>query len=247
MKKILIIDHSKNFEFPGKSTLKNQGYGFFSIHDESALKETVFDQSVCGILLSFEFNKQDVVSLIRNLKLWASFSPLIVFLKEDDEFHTVLALEAGADEVISPAMSPRISQPRILKAVDLYEKLRLFQSGNDAALEKLIRIGDFTIYPKEAKCLNNNLEIHLTPREVHFLCYLYEHKSRVVSREEIWTSLKRTFGNISPNKRLTDIAIYKLRKKLDLNSDSPFNILTVFDKGYYMKIKKDLLPSQTDP
>ncbi|HSI67088.1 MAG TPA: response regulator transcription factor [Planococcus sp. (in: firmicutes)] len=246
MKKVLIIDSPESIEIPGKSILENRGYEFSYIHDEILLQQMVFDHTLFGIGLSFEFNKQEVVSLIRNLKSLLGFSPLIVFLKEDDELHTVLALEAGADEVISPDMSSRVSQARVLKAFDLYHNLRITLSGKDDSLEESIHIGDFKIHPKESKCLKKDLEIHLTPREVHFLCYLFKHRNRIVSREEIWASLQRTFGNISPNKRLIDVAIYKLRKKLDLNSTSAFNILTVFDKGYYMKVRKDLLPPQTD-
>ncbi|AQQ54677.1 response regulator transcription factor [Planococcus lenghuensis] len=231
MKNVLVIDNQLNF--PGKELLSNKGYHFECLSDvEPALKQ-LMRTSIAGVLVSFDFIKHDIVSIIRDIKTASMDKPLLVYAA-DDELSTILMIEAGADEVLSRDMNIREAQARVVKLFHVYQKFTGFEDARWMQNE-CIHIQEFKLYPSSYEIRKNEEAVELTPREFFTLLFLYENRGEIVTRDAIVNELRNTFGKTSDNKRITDMFISNIRNKLALNCSSSFNIVTVRGRGYYFK------------
>ena len=70
----------------------------------------------------------------------------------------------------------------------------------------------------------------LTALELRLLKFLVDNPERVISREELLTSV---WGyNAYPTTRTVDNQILKLRQKLEANPVNPAHLLTMYGAGY---------------
>jgi predicted ATPase/DNA-binding winged helix-turn-helix (wHTH) protein/predicted negative regulator of RcsB-dependent stress response len=70
----------------------------------------------------------------------------------------------------------------------------------------------------------------LTSTEVALLAYLVEHSPNIVSREELYREVWEHTAALQT--RTLDLAVLRLRKKIEADSKTPQHILTVYGKGY---------------
>lgn len=77
----------------------------------------------------------------------------------------------------------------------------------------------------------NGREIELTQREYELIRYLAENPGKVISREELMSSVWQYdyFGDL----RAVDVAIRRLREKLEPNPSEPVYVMTKRGVGYY--------------
>lgn len=240
MEHIVIIDPHTEPEFPGKAALSMKDYQFsFFSEAYSALGDwAAMDKA--GVLVSFESIKFDAVAIIRQIKLDLETGPLIVYSTNIDEFDTILALEAGADEVITGTMEEREAQSRVLKTLNIYKKLLTNEADTGFTAQECIRIEEFTICLGNFKFLKNDQIINLTSKEFLLLMLLYKNRGEIVTREEVIDEWKSIYNKTSENSRISDIFVNQLRKKIGLNCSTAFNIVTVYEKGYSFKFNNPL-------
>lgn len=238
MKKILIVDNQTPLHLPGTLSLQTKGYHLEYFQDLPFLQEKLQELTIGGVLLSFEFGGHSIAALIREIKLTLVDVPLVVYLKENNEFNSVFLLEAGADEVISIERNQREAQARVLKIFNLYQSLSLERFNHESTSGNCIEIGDVKLYPQSFKLFKEGKEILLTPREITLLIYLYKNRNRTVAWEEIIRVWRKTFGSTSENKRNMDVTVYKLRSKIGLDDSSSFNIVSIYRKGYAFQINE---------
>jgi non-specific serine/threonine protein kinase len=70
----------------------------------------------------------------------------------------------------------------------------------------------------------------LTSTEVALLACLVEHSPNIVSREELYREVWEHTATLQT--RTLDLAVLRLRKKIEVDSKNPLHILTVYGKGY---------------
>ena len=70
----------------------------------------------------------------------------------------------------------------------------------------------------------------LTSTEVALLAYLVENSPNIVSREELYREVWEHTASLQT--RTLDLAVLRLRKKIEVDSKNPLHILTVYGKGY---------------
>jgi len=73
-------------------------------------------------------------------------------------------------------------------------------------------------------------EQRLTSTEVALLAYLVEHSPDIVSREELYREVWEHTATLQT--RTLDLAVLRLRKKIEVDSKNPLHVLTVYGKGY---------------
>jgi PleD family two-component response regulator len=102
MNSILIIDSKKQAIIELKEFLKKEGYKvFFSNQAHSGLQKAK-DKVPDLIFTDLKFSDMDGFDLIRSLKSIdiLSYSFLVVYSENSDDFGKILALELGADDYI---------------------------------------------------------------------------------------------------------------------------------------------------
>jgi DNA-binding winged helix-turn-helix (wHTH) protein len=70
----------------------------------------------------------------------------------------------------------------------------------------------------------------LTSTEVALLAYLVDHSPNIVSREELYREVWEHTATLQT--RTLDLAVLRLRKKIEADSKNPLHILTVYGQGY---------------
>lgn len=161
--------------------------------------------------------------------------PIIFLTACDDEIHTVLALEQGADDYIAKPFRIRELMARI-KAI-------LRRSGksvsNDpentdtsAAGADIIRIGKNELNIRTGKVMREGEEIFLSAVEYRLLLTFVGSRGQLLTRQKILTDMWDSAGDFVNDNTLT-VYVRRLRKKLEQDGDEPV-IQTVRGIGYRM-------------
>jgi len=151
-----------------------------------------------------------------------SDAPIIFLTACDDEIHTVLALEQGADDYISKPFRIRELLAR-MKAV-------LRRTGAGSSEQTLVNIGDAQVNLQTAKVFRGGEEIVLTAMEYKLLLVFIQHRGQNLSRQQILGQLWDEAGEYVNDNTLS-VYIKRLRKKLGDSEDSQF-IQTIRGIGY---------------
>ena len=103
--------------------------------------------------------------------------------------------------------------------------------------QRVISIGDLTIFPAQRKVLKRNQEINLTNIEFRILYVLALHQGITLSKEKIYNYVWN--GEYLQDDSNITSHVRRLRKKIEDNPSQPEYIQTVRGVGYKMnRIKK---------
>ncbi len=227
MKHILIVDDEPSMREGLADNLIFEGYQIEmasnGIEALDKLKTQTFDLVVLDVMMP-EMSGFDVCKQVR---LDGNQVPIILLTAKGTEIDKVLGLELGADDYITKPFSLRELIARI-KAI-----LRRFENNNSKNLTtNLEAIGLLQVDFKNYQAKIADKEIKLSHREFEVLHYLWVHRQKVVSRDDL---LKNIWGyNEFPTTRTIDNFILKLRQIVEANPNDPKVILTVHGLGYKM-------------
>lgn len=167
--------------------------------------------------------------------------PILFLTACDDEVHTVLALEQGADDYIAKPFRIRELLARmkaILRRTGMMNgathggangMIKDMTGGNDA---NVVMIGDTQVNLSTAKCFRDGEEIVLTAMEYKLLLIFIRHRGKNLSRQQILSEIWDEAGDFVNDNTLS-VYIKRLRKKLGDTDDSQL-IQTVRGIGYRM-------------
>lgn len=150
--------------------------------------------------------------------------PILFLTACDDEIHTVLALEQGADDYISKPFRIRELLAR-MKAI-------LRRSGGNVNEQSVVMIGNIQVNLKTAKVFCDGEEIILTAMEYKLLLIFIQHRGQNLSRQQILGCIWDEAGEFVNDNTLS-VYIKRLRKKLGDSEESQF-IQTIRGIGYRM-------------
>ena len=170
--------------------------------------------------------------------------PILFLTACDDEVHTVLALEQGADDYIAKPFRIRELMARI-KAVlrrsgaDVPEKTREAATGTLAGttpsgseLPESVKIGRNELNLLSGRVMRNGEEVFLTSAEYRLLLTFVRNRGRLLTRRQLLNDMWDESGEFVNDNTLT-VYVRRLRKKLEEEGDEPV-INTVRGIGYRM-------------
>ena len=159
----------------------------------------------------------DICSEIRS----KSDTPIIFLTACDDELHTVLALENGADDYISKPF-------RMRELVARMKAVMRRTGGKSKESEKTIRVGSCEVNINTGKVFRNGSEVVLTAMEYRLLLIFINNRGAVLSRQQILYNIWDVAGDYVNDNTLT-VYVKRLREKLE---DGNEVIQTVRGIGY---------------
>lgn len=165
-------------------------------------------------------NGYELCSVIRK----KSNVPILFLTACDDEVHTVLALEQGADDYITKPFHIRELMAR-MKAV-----LRRTQGMPVESV--LHQVGANQINLQTAKVYRDGQEVRLTAMEYKLLLVLLRHRGQLLSRQQLLGILWDDAGDYVNDNTLT-VYMKRLRNKLDDREGA--YIETVRGMGYRLR------------
>ncbi|MFN3447329.1 MAG: response regulator [Roseococcus sp.] len=155
--------------------------------------------------------------------------PIIMLTAMGEETDRIVGLELGADDYMAKPFNPRELLARI-RAV-----LRRTQGveAAPAAPERALRFAGWVLEPARRRLLNpEGVEVPLTGGEYELLMTLLDRPNRVLTRDMLMDLLHNR--QPGPFDRAIDVAISRLRRKLEDDGRNPSVIKTVRGGGYVL-------------
>lgn len=158
--------------------------------------------------------------------------PIAMLSAMGEDTDRIIGLELGADDYIAKPFNPRELLARIRaimrRANDTQEA-----TGHGERTARPLRFAEWTLEPARRRLLNpDGVEVPLTGGEYDLLFALLERANRVLTRDMLLDLLRgRQAG---PFDRAIDVAVSRLRRKLDDQGRGAQLIKTVRGGGYVL-------------
>jgi two-component system alkaline phosphatase synthesis response regulator PhoP len=228
--RILVVDDEQSIVTLIEYNLSKAGFRVVTANDGPEAIEKAEEMTPDLIVLDLMLPGMDGLEVCRHLRQKRSGIPIIMVTARDDELDKVLGLELGADDYMTKPFSPRELTARvksILRRVQHFDQAVLSPESNP------IKVGELVIYPEKFEVMVRSKRIEITPKEFELLVYLANHKSRVLTREQLLNAVWNF--DFSGDTRIVDVHISHLREKIEANTKEPLYIKTVRGLGYKLE------------
>ena len=158
--------------------------------------------------------------------------PIVMLTAMGEETDRIVGLELGADDYVAKPVNPR----ELLARIRAVLRRATADSSTDLAREppaKVLRFAGWVLEPTRRRLLNpDGAEVPLTGGEYELLMVLVERPNRILTRDMLMDLLRgRQAG---PFDRAIDVAVSRLRRKLEDDGRNPQVIKTVRGGGYVL-------------
>lgn len=175
------------------------------------------------VLLDVMLPKRDGFEVCRTIR-GESAVPVVMLTARTDTIDVVVGLESGADDYVTKPFE----MPELIARI----RAALRRARQDAPAETLA-LGDVQIDVLGHTARRGRTELALTPTEFRLLVELARRPGQVFTRELL---LERVWGyGYLGDSRLVDVAVQRLRAKVEKDPGSPGLIETVRGVGYRAK------------
>lgn len=235
--KILLIEDDAAIATVVHDLLSDAGYSCEVESDGMQGLQRALTADFDLLLLDVALPSISGLDICKRVKATFPLLPIIMFTARSEEADVVSGLEVGADDYIQKPFRPRELLARVRTRLREQTQRKLdravskeVQGGDGSAPAPLLRIGALMIDAERMRVTKNGEEVQLSAREYQVLTLLAMNPGRPLSREEIlehaWNfSAERYSVNVS-------IFMYRLRRKIEDDPDTPRYLLTVRGVGY---------------
>ena len=225
-KTVLIVDDEKNIVDILSFNLKKDGFDTANAYDGKAALEQYAILKPDLILLDVMLPLLDGFQVCRKIREHDKTTPIIMLTAREEETDKVLGLDLGADDYITKPFSILELKARI-KANIRRNDSRPGEAATGSGQEGLFidrERYDVTVNGKSAE---------LTQREFEIITFLAASPGKVFSREEMLHDVWQYeyFGDL----RAVDVAVRRLREKIEEDPSQPRYIMTKRGVGYYFE------------
>lgn len=227
--KVLIVEDEKNIVDILRFNLRKEGYDTLEAFDGVTGLRLALEESPDLILLDLmlpEMNGFEVCKLLRDK---GRSTPVLIITAREEEKDKILGLDLGADDYITKPFSIRELMARVKANIR-----RVAMAAQTPPQEESLDLGRLVIYKEEARATKDGENLELTQREFELLTYLASHAGRVFSRQELMERVWNYEGYVG-DVRGVDVAIRRLREKLEDDPAQPKYIITRRGAGYYFQ------------
>ncbi|MBR2507854.1 MAG: response regulator transcription factor [Bacilli bacterium] len=223
---ILIVEDDAPIRNLITTTLKAHEYKYLTAQNgENAIMQAS-SHNPDIVLLDLGLPDIDGVEVIKKIRTWSEM-PIIVISARSEDNDKIEALDAGADDYLTKPFSVEELLARIRVTT---RRLSVLHSAIQS--ESLFTNGNLKIdYAAGCAYIRDN-ELHLTPIEYKLLCLLSQNVGKVLTHtfitQKIWGAAWES------NVASLRVFMATLRKKIEIEPDSPQYIQTHIGVGYRM-------------
>ena len=175
------------------------------------------------VLLDVMLPRLDGLEVCRAIRREAT-TPVVMLTARADTIDVVVGLESGADDYVRKPFE----MPELVARVRAALRRRRTEPGPDETSQ--LRLGPLRIDTAGRTVERDDIPVALTRTEFDLLVELARHAGQVLSRD---TLLDRIWGyDYLGDSRLVDVAIGRLRTRVERDPANPELVLTVRGAGY---------------
>ena len=225
-KTVLIIEDEQNIVDILSFNLAREGYDTLEAYDGNTGLQLALEQNPDLILLDLMLPGINGFDVCRQLRAGGSSIPIIMLTAREEEEDKVLGLELGADDYITKPFSMRELMARVKANI---RRVGMAPVSVPAAPAGAGRV---TVDEERATIYKDGQPMELTQREYDLIRYLAAQPGKVFSREALMEHVWNYEGYVG-DVRAVDVAVRRLREKLEDDPANPQFIKTKRGMGYY--------------
>lgn len=212
--------------------LAHAGFGCDRFVSEIMLLRTLRRQKFDLILIDAtadSFDENGIYSWL-NCRTGES-TPVVLLASACNDGEMVLALNAGADDLIPQSCEPVLLVAR-LRAI-----LRRYHGTGS---RRMLDVSGFSLDLEAGRLLDRGIAVDLTQREFKMAWLLFSSLGTYLSRETISVAIWGVDSDIAS--RTIEQHVYKLRKKLHFGEQRGLRIRTAYTRGYRLELCDGAMP-----
>lgn len=207
--------------------LKGSGYGVERLNEREELLNRVMQEESALLLFDFQTeagSSTEALTFLTELRQSCN-KPIIAIVDKEKDMLRILALNAGADDLLDSDCSAMESMARIQAQIRCYRRL---MAGAEAP--RLIRMDDLEVDDTAKLVSVKGHRVDLTPTEYKILHLLMEKPGRVLSNKQIYESIWKMAPIGADN--TVAVHIRHIREKIEENPQEPRYLQVVWGQGY---------------
>ena len=227
-KTVLIVEDEQNIVDILAFNLAREGYDTMEAYDGATGLQLALENNPDLILLDLMLPEMDGFEVCRRVRQSGSSTPILMLTAREEEADKVMGLELGADDYITKPFSMRELLARV-KANIRRVSMAPVQATAPAAVPggaRLVVDAAMAVVRKDGKALD------LTQREYDLIRFLAAEPGKIFSRETLMEHVWNYDGYVG-DVRAVDVAVRRLREKLEDDPANPVFIVTKRGMGYY--------------
>ena len=232
-KTILIVEDEQNIVDILSFNLSREGYDTLEAYDGPSGLQLALEQNPDLILLDLMLPGMNGFDVCKKVRQSGSSTPILMLTAREEEADKVLGLELGADDYITKPFSMRELLARVKANIRRTEVLlheAAKEPRTDSGANQIVQ-GRIRIDTDEMVGYKDNAPLDLTQREYELLKFLASQPGKVFSREALMEHVWNYEGYVG-DVRAVDVAVRRLREKVEDDPASPQFILTRRGLGY---------------
>jgi two-component system, OmpR family, response regulator MtrA len=219
--RILLVEDDPSIREVTAMGLGSAGFAVTTAADGVEALERFRSEPYDLVLLDIMLPRLDGYEVCRQIRK-TSTVPVVMLTARGDTMDVVVGLEAGADDYVRKPFD----LPELIARI----RAALRRAGAAADGPTELRIGPLVVDVAGRTVARDGTDVPLTRTEFDLLHELVRHAGQVLSRDVL---LDRVWGyDYLGDSRLVDVAIQRLRAKVEADPASPELIQTVRGAGY---------------
>ena len=230
-KTILIVEDEQNIVDILSFNLSREGYQTLEALDGPTGLKLALEENPDLILLDLMLPGMDGFDVCRQIRRAGHATPILMLTAREEEADKVLGLELGADDYITKPFSMRELLARVKANIRRVGMVPAAPQGEEPAAAAM-KLGRITVDVERATVYKDGKPLDLTQREYDLIRYLVSQPGKVFSREALMEHVWNYEGYVG-DVRAVDVAVRRLREKLEDDPAAPRFICTKRGMGYY--------------
>jgi DNA-binding response OmpR family regulator len=226
MKHILIVDDAPGLVKGLKLSLEQEHYRVSTALDGREALATLAAERFDLILLDLMLPEVDGLTICREVRK-RSATPIIMLTARSEDTDKILGLELGADDYVTKPFNTRELIARIRS---LFRRVEALSQPGPA---EQIALGDLVISFARRRAEVGGHALDLSAREFDLLAAMAAHPGVVYTRQQL---LDLVWGyDFEGDERTVDVALRRLREKVEPDPANPRYVRTMRGAGYYLE------------
>lgn len=229
-KKVLIVEDEQNIVDILSFNLGRDGYDTLEAYDGPTGLQLALEQNPDLVLLDLMLPGMDGFDVCKKIRESGSAIPIIMLTAREEETDKVLGLELGADDYITKPFSMRELLARVKANI---RRVSMKSTVEEKKVDpSRLELGRVSIDTQQMTIFKDGKALELSQREYDLICYLASQPGKVFSREVLMEHVWNYEGYVG-DVRAVDVAVRRLREKIEDDPASPTFIVTKRGMGYY--------------